>query len=256
MKITFLGTGTSTGIPQIGCRCAVCTSEDPRDRRFRTSLLLEECGTRILLDCGPDFREQMMRVDFNRIHAVLLSHEHYDHVGGIDDLRPFCAFGDIPLYMEDYVAERIRTRLPYCFRENKYPGVPDITLNPVILHETFRIGSLEITPFRVMHASLPILGYRINNMAYITDMKTIPEEEIAFLQNLDILVINGLRFEEHISHQTISEACAFAQKINARKTYIIHLSHAAGKHESLKNTMPPHVEIAYDFLIVDTDSLK
>lgn len=248
MNVTFLGTGTSTGVPQVGCRCEVCTSPDPRDKRLRTSLLLEQDGYRLLLDCGPDFRQQMLRVPFGKIDGVLVSHEHYDHVGGIDDLRPFCALGSIPLYMEDYVAERIRTRMPYCFLEHKYPGVPNIELHPVRLHETFRVGTFEITPLRVMHASLPIFGYRVGRMAYITDMKTIPDSELSYLQDLDLLVVNGLRYKEHISHQTIDDACAFAAKVKARSTYLIHMSHQAGLHAMVDSRLPETIHLAYDEL--------
>lgn len=248
MNVTFLGTGTSTGVPQVGCRCEVCTSPDPRDKRLRTSLLLEQDGYRLLLDCGPDFRQQMLRVPFGKIDGVLVSHEHYDHVGGIDDLRPFCALGSIPLYMEDYVAERIRTRMPYCFLEHKYPGVPNIELHSVRLHETFHVGTFEITPLRVMHASLPIFGYRVGRMAYITDMKTIPDSEIPYLQDLDLLVVNGLRYKEHISHQTIDDACAFAGKVKARSTYLIHMSHQAGLHAVVDSRLPETIHLAYDEL--------
>lgn len=251
MKITFLGTGTSTGVPQVGCQCEVCTSKDPRDKRLRTSLLLEENGCRLLLDCGPDFRQQMLRVPFGKIDGVLLSHEHYDHVGGIDDLRPFCALGSIPIYMEKYVAERIQARMPYCFLEHKYPGVPNIELHPVRLHETFQVGTLEVTPLRVMHASLPIFGYRVGRMAYITDMKTIPDTEYPYLQNLDLLVVNGLRHKEHLSHQTIAEACEFAGKVKARRTYLIHMSHQAGLHEVSDKLLPEHVHLAYDGLSLE-----
>lgn len=251
MKITFLGTGTSTGVPQLGCHCAVCTSADPRDVRLRTSVLVEENGERILLDCGPDFRQQMLRVPFGKIDAVLVSHEHYDHVGGIDDLRPFCSFGSIPIYMEEYVAERIRTRLPYCFRENKYPGVPDIELHPVRLHETFAVHDFQITPIRIMHAALPILGFRINRMAYITDMKTISDSELEYLQGLDLLIVNGLRYKEHYSHQTIDDACAFARKIGARCTWLVHMSHQAGLHADLQAKLPDSVFVAYDGLTIE-----
>lgn len=250
MRVTFLGTGTSTGVPQVGCSCAVCTSDDPRNVRLRTSVLLEENGKRLLLDCGPDFRQQMLRVPFGQIDGVLVSHEHYDHVGGIDDLRPFCALGSIPLYMEDYVAERIRTRLPYCFLENKYPGVPNIELHSVPLHETFTVAGFQVTPLRVMHAALPIYGYRVNNMAYITDMKTIPDTELEYLQNLDLLVVNGLRHKEHYSHQTIEDACTFARKVQARRTYLIHMSHQAGLHAELEKQLPEHIFAAYDGLSV------
>lgn len=167
MKITFLGTGTSTGVPQIGCSCKVCRSTDARDKRLRTSVLVETEQTRILLDCGPDFRQQILPLDFRRIDAVLLTHEHYDHVGGIDDLRPFGVFGDVQLYASERTGGQLRQSLPYCFVEHKYPGVPQLRLHAVRPHEAFRVGELQVTPIEVMHARLPILGYRVGRMAYI-----------------------------------------------------------------------------------------
>ena len=176
MKITFLGTGTSTGVPQIGCSCKVCRSTDARDKRLRTSVLVETEQTRILLDCGPDFRQQILPLDFRRIDAVLLTHEHYDHVGGIDDLRPFGVFGDVQLYASERTGGQLRQSLPYCFVEHKYPGVPQLRLHAVRPHEAFRVGELQVTPIEVMHARLPILGYRVGRMAYITAVRDIGEE--------------------------------------------------------------------------------
>ena len=180
MKITILGSGTSTGVPEIGCKCPVCTSNDPRDNRLRCSGLIETEGVRILMDCGPDFREQMIRLnDFKPLDAVFISHEHYDHVGGLDDLRPFCRLRDVPVYAERYTAERLRQRIPYCFAEHLYPGVPRILLKEIVPDSPFTVGNskkakVEIIPVRVMHGKLPILGYRIGNMAWITDMLTMP----------------------------------------------------------------------------------
>ena len=174
MKITLLGSGTSTGVPEIGCTCPVCTSSDPRDNRLRCSGLIEVDGVRILMDCGPDFREQMNRLDdFKPIDAVLVTHEHYDHVGGLDDLRPFCRFRDIPVYAEDYMAQHLRERIPYCFAQHPYPGVPRITLEEIAPGVPFHVSNaegtqVEVLPIRVMHGKLPILGYRIGNFAWIT----------------------------------------------------------------------------------------
>lgn len=248
MKITFLGTGTSTGVPQIGCTCKVCTSTDPKDKRLRSSVLVETKESRVLIDCGPDFRQQILPLDFKPIDAVLLTHEHYDHVGGIDDLRPFSVFGDVPLYALERTALSLQQSLPYCFATHKYPGVPQLELHQVKPHEVIRIKDLEITPVVVMHARLPILGFRINNMAYLTDMKTIGEEELPYLSKLDLLVVNGLRHEEHYSHQTIEDACKFAQRIKVGQTYLIHMGHHIDLHEEEDKLLPSRIHLAYDGL--------
>lgn len=252
MKITILGSGTSTGVPEIGCTCQVCTSADPRDKRLRTSALFETETECILADCGPDFRAQMLRCGFRKIDGVLITHEHYDHVGGIDDLRPFCRFGEVPLYAEDYTAERLKNRIPYCFGENKYLGVPQIVLEEIVPDRPFHINRAEIVPIRVMHGALPILGYRINNVAYVTDMKTMPEEELSSLQGLDCLIVNALRHEPHWTHQTLDEALAFAGRTGAKETYFIHMSHHVGLHAEVEKKLPPHCHLAYDGLEIFT----
>ena len=250
MKITFLGTGTSTGVPETGCTCPICTSTDPRDNRLRTSVLVETDGNRILLDCGPDFRQQMSHIPFDKLDAILLSHEHYDHVAGIDDLRPFCRFGDINIYAEPNVATAIRTRIPYCFGESLYPGVPRIVMNEIDINTPFSINNVEIIPIRVLHGKLPIAGYRIGRMAYLTDVTLIPEEEYAKLHNLDILIISALRQEPHPSHQNLEQAIANAQRINARTTYFIHFSHHIGLHADIEPTLPANMHLSHDGLIL------
>ncbi|GHT39404.1 hydrolase [Bacteroidia bacterium] len=252
MKIRFLGTGTSTGNPEIGCRCEVCTSTNPKDRRFRSSALIDAAGKYILIDCGPDFRMQMLEVfkteSFSNLDGVLITHEHYDHVGGLDDLRAFSRNGSvIDIYTEDYVAEAIKTRMPYAFKEHKYPGVPNLTLHPVE-NKPFFIAGTEIIPIRLMHGNLPIFGYRIENMAYLTDLKTIPKEEYTKLQDLDVLIINALRAKEHISHETVEDALRNIERIQPQKAYLIHMSHSFGLQEAVQKTLPENVFIAYDGL--------
>ena len=251
MKVTFLGTGTSTGNPEIGCTCKVCTSADPRDWRMRASALVETEGKSLLIDCGPDFRWQMITNKISHLDAVLLTHEHYDHVGGLDDLRPFCRGGkDMDLYMEANVADAIRTRLPYVFREHKYPGVPNLELHTVSM-EPFAAAGVEVIPIRVMHARLPILGFRIGHMAYLTDLKWLPEEEYAKLGGLELLVVDALRAEEHLSHESLPEALKLIHRIAPKEAYLIHMSHRIGLHAEIDPLLPSHVHYAYDGLTVE-----
>ena len=248
MKVRFLGTGTSTGVPQIGCQCPVCLSLDPKDKRLRTSALFYTSETSVLIDCGPDFRQQMLKVPFAPLDGVLITHEHYDHVGGLDDLRSYSIFGDVEIYAEQMVSKAIRNRMPYCFSESKYEGIPRIHMNEVEPGNSFSIGDIKITPLRVMHGKLPILGYRLNDVAYITDMSLAPENLYEQLKGVKVLIVNALRQKKHITHQSLDEALSFAYRIQAEKTYLIHMSHQMGLHKDIENSLPKNIFLSYDNL--------
>lgn len=252
MKIRFLGTGTSTGVPETGCLCNVCTSNDKRDNRLRASVLININNRRILIDCGPDFRLQVSNLEFAKLNGILLTHEHYDHVGGVDDLRPFCRFGDVDIYAEDYVSEALMSRIPYCFADKKYPGVPNISLHSISL-KPFWVDDILVTPIRLMHQQLPIFGYRIGNMAYLTDLKYIPEEEYSKLEGLDVLIINALRIREHLSHESLAEALVNIKRIAPKKAYLTHMSHHIGLHADVEKLLPNNVYLPYDGLEIESE---
>jgi len=251
MRLTFLGTGTSCGVPTIGCQCYTCTSKDPHDKRLRCSALVETEMTRILIDCGPDFRQQIMPQPFRKIDGILITHAHYDHMGGMDDIRPYCQFGEINVYADPIAKAGLLQMLPYCFAEHRYPGVPAIQLHEIHKHEPLRIGDLEVMPIEVMHHDLPILGYRIGKLAYITDMKTIDEGELDYLQDVETLVVNALRQKPHHSHQTLDEAVTFAKRVGARQTWLIHSSHDIGRHKEVNASLPSDIQMAYDGQVIE-----
>lgn len=252
MRLTLLGTGTSGGVPSLGCHCEVCRSTNPRDKRMRSVALLETGRARILIDCGPDIRNQLMPLPFKPFDAVLLTHIHYDHVAGIDDLRPLCVFGDINIYADGNTVRGLHTTMPYCFTQTLYPGVPKLNLHTVRPHEPLRIGDVEVMPIVVMHDKLPILGYRFGRLAYITDMKTIDEGELAYLDGVDTLVVNALRWEkEHHSHQLVADAIAFARRIGAKHTFFTHLTHNIGLHDEAEKRLPEGFHFGYDGLVID-----
>lgn len=244
MDILFIGTGTSTGVPEIGCKCETCLSTDIKDKRLRASVLIREGESQILIDAGPDLRQQMLTYKIDKLSGVLITHEHYDHVGGIDDLRPL---GKSMIYAERRVCDVIKNNMPYCFGEKRYPGSPVIELHE-ITEKPFFVNNIEIQPIRVMHARLPIFGFRVGNFAYLTDVKTIEESSIDKLKNLDILVLNALRPAPHMSHISLSEAIEITKKIGAKKTFFTHMNHQMGFHNLVNQHLPENIQLAYDGL--------
>ncbi|MDY3119616.1 MBL fold metallo-hydrolase [Porphyromonas somerae] len=249
-KLTFLGTGTSTGIPEIGCDCPTCTSQDPRDQRYRSSALIQYGGEDILIDCGPDVRSQLLSVRCHNLDRILLTHEHYDHTGGIDDMRPlFRDKPEVPLYAEANVIQAVMCRLPYAFVDHRYPGVPHIVMHEVSVGTplVLKDGS-RVEPIRVMHGKLPIVGYIFDKLAYITDCKTLPEETMEQLKGISTLMINALRLYEHPAHITLQEALHFIEKIKPQRAYLTHFAHTFGTHQEIEKMCPEGVFPAYDRL--------
>lgn len=254
MRITFLGTGTSQGVPVIGCKCEVCTSADPRDRRLRSSVMVETGGLRLVIDAGPDFRTQMLRENISRLDALLITHGHKDHIGGLDDVRPFNYLMSKPVevYAAASVHNDIRRDFFYAFEEDRYPGIPEFNLH-TIDNIPFKIGSLEVIPVEVDHYQLKVLGFRIGGFAYITDASHIPDSEWGKLKDLDILVINALRMEPHISHFSLPEALEVIFKLTPHRAFLTHISHRLGMHASVARTLPQGVWLAYDGLKIDAN---
>ncbi|WP_452224812.1 MBL fold metallo-hydrolase [Lacinutrix chionoecetis] len=252
MKITFLGTGTSQGIPVIGSTHPVCLSTNSKDKRLRVSIMVEWEGYTFVVDCGPDFRQQMLRANPDKIDAFLFTHEHADHTAGLDDMRPFFfRQGDINIYAHQRVLEQLHQRFAYIFTtEKKYPGVPNLIENEV-KNKPFNINNLTIIPVEGLHYKLPVFGYRFGNFAYLTDMKSIAEAEKQKLQNLEVLVINALQIKEHISHFTLDEALAVILELKPKKAYLTHISHHLGFHDDVQQKLPENVFLAYDELVID-----
>lgn len=255
MKITFLGTGTSQGIPVIGSDHPVSFSKDTRDKRLRSSIMIEHEDFNFVIDCGPDFRQQMLRTNCKKLDAIIFTHEHADHTTGIDDVRPFFfRQGKIPIYIHKRVLDSLHERFAYIFDpKKKYPGAPDFEVNIISKENDFEVLGLNITPIESAHLKLPVLGYRIKNFAYLTDVKTISDIELEKLKELDILVINALRYEPHPSHLNIEEALEIIDIIKPKKTYFTHISHNMGFHEEVCNDLPEHVTLAYDGLVLEVN---
>ncbi len=253
MNLTFLGTGTSQGVPVIGCQCDVCTSEDSRDKRLRTSVMVEVDDQTIVIDTGPDFRQQMLREKPSNVDAVLFTHEHKDHVAGLDDIRPFNFKSGKPLniYATQQVEEALKREYQYIFADFKYPGAPQINLHRIYADKPFHVSHTEVIPIEVLHYKLPVLGFRIENMAYITDANFISDPEKEKLQGLDVLIVNALRQKKHISHFNLEEAIALSEELKPKRTYLTHISHLMGKHVDVSKDLPEGVFLGYDGLKVE-----
>lgn len=255
MKITFLGTGTSTGIPFIGSKHPVCLSNDSKDKRLRASVKIDINNSTLIIDCGPDFRQQMINSNCDHIDAIIFSHEHADHTAGLDDIRPFCfKQGPIPIYAHSRVLENLSKRFEYIFNENhKYPGAPSVYSNEIIPNKSFDINDIKIIPISYMHANLQVYGFRIGDFAYVTDLKAIDNQEIEKLKNLEVLVLNAIRIEEHFSHLNLKEALDLISLIKPKKVFLTHISHLLGFHNEVSKDLPKNVYLSYDGLVIETN---
>jgi len=252
MKVTLLGTGTSQGIPVIACKCDVCRSSDPKDKRLRSSIMIEEGSTRIVVDAGPDFRQQMLQHNVDYLDAILLTHEHADHIFGLDDIRSFnwLRKSAMDVYCEVRVQDNLKSIFNYVFALNKYPGIPRMDLISVDSNP-FHVGGIEILPIRLYHHKLPVYGFRFGSFAYLTDFNTIEDIEFEKLTGIDFLVICALRKESHISHLNLQSALDIIEKLSPRKAYLTHMSHDIGKHADLIKELPANVEPGYDGLVLE-----
>ena len=253
MKLTFLGTGTSQGVPVIACDCGVCLSSDIRDKRLRSSVMITINNLNYLIDCGPDFRQQMLREKIQDIRAILFTHEHKDHIAGMDDVRAFNFKHqkDMDVYCDMNVQKALLREFPYVFSDNKYPGVPEVNIHQINSNKSFNIDENLFTPIEVMHYKLPVLGFRVNELTYITDAKTISKKEIEKIKGTRVLVVNALRISEHISHFNLKEALSFINEVKPEVAYLTHVSHLMGRSEDVEKQLPDKVMLAYDGLQVD-----
>ena len=254
LKITFLGTGTSTGVPMIASKHPVALSSNPKDKRLRSSILVSWNNINYVIDCGPDFRQQMIREEVQSINGILFTHEHADHIAGLDEIRPYCfQMGSVPIYLLERVLNVLKKRYDYVFAtENRYPSAPSVAPTVISHRENFMLDGVEVTPIEVMHGNLPILGYRFNDVAYITDIKTISEEEKKKLEGLDVLIVTGLRKEPHNTHFNLEESLRFIEDIQPKRTYLTHISELLGLHDEVQNELPENVFLAYDGLRINS----
>jgi len=252
LKLTFLGTGTSQGVPVIGCQCEVCRSTDFRDKRLRVSVLIEINDKKIVVDTGPDFRQQMLRERVQRIDAVLFTHQHKDHTAGLDDIRPFNHKHkmDMPIYGKRFVLNQLKQEYAYIFENVTYPGIPKVVLND-INEIPFEIQGIKIIPIEVLHHKLPVLGFRIGDITYITDANFISESEKEKIKGSKVLILNALHKEKHISHFNLEQAIEMAKELKAEKTYFTHISHHMGLHSEVSKVLPEGIELGYDGLVVE-----
>jgi len=253
LKITFLGTGTSQGIPIIGSNHPVCLSSDPRDKRLRVSVLLSWGSHNFTIDCGPDFRQQMLTNKVAKLDGILFTHEHADHTAGIDDIRPFFfRQGDIPIYARKRVVKSLKRRFDYIFsKKDRYPGAPAVTVNIVKKNKSFKLGGMPVTPIQALHNRLKIFGYRVGDFTYLTDVKSMESAEIDKIKGSKVLVVNALRIEAHQSHFNLEEALDFVNQVKPEKAYFTHISHHLGFHEEVEKSLPNNVHLAYDNLTIE-----
>lgn len=252
MKVTFLGTGTSQGVPVIACTCEVCTSADPRDNRLRCSIFIETNEGNVIIDTGPDFRQQMLREGIKQLDAVLYTHEHKDHIAGMDDIRAFNFFQkkEMPLYLSEHVEEALRREFAYVFAAEKYPGIPLVELHR-ITEAPFSLLGQRVIPVAVTHYKMPVFGYRFGDFCYVTDAKTIAPEELEKMKGCKVIVLNALRRESHTSHLTLNEAIAILEYLKPEQAYLTHISHQLGLHAEVEQELPSFIKIAYDGLVIE-----